>query len=142
MSQANQGKTVKVHYTGKLDDGKVFDTSRERDPLEFTIGEGRVIPGFETGVMGMEVGQTTTIKVPPDQGYGPRRDDLVVEVPKADFPENITPEKGLPLQVKQPDDTVVNVVVSEVRDETVILDANHPLAGETLTFEIELLEVA
>ena len=107
MAQAKNGDTVKVHYTGKLEDGSVFDSSRERDPLEMKIGAGRVIPGFEKGVDGMEVGATRTITIEPDEAYGHRRDELTVEVNRNDFPEDITPEVGQYLQIKQPDGSLV-----------------------------------
>ena len=141
MAQAKNGDTVKVHYTGKLEDGSVFDSSRERDPLEMKIGAGRVIPGFEKGVDGMEVGATRTITIEPDEAYGHRRDELTVEVNRNDFPEDITPEVGQYLQIKQPDGSLVDVQVSDVQENIVTLDANHPLAGKTLTFEIELVEI-
>ena len=141
MDQAKDGDMVKVHYTGKLKDGTVFDSSRDRAPLQFTLGQGKVIPGFEQGVMGMEVGATKTITVPPDDAYGLRRDEFMIDVPKSEFPPNITPEIGQQLQVKQPDGNLVNVTIRAITDEKVTLDANHPLAGETLIFEVELVEI-
>jgi FKBP-type peptidyl-prolyl cis-trans isomerase 2 len=142
MDQAKDGCTVKVHYTGKLEDGTVFDSSREREPFKLTLGNAQVISGFEQGIMGMEVGQTKTVKLPPDQAYGAYRDDLKVDVHKADFPQNITPEMGQRLQMKQSDGSTVNLVVTKMDGDNVTLDANHPLAGKTLIFEIELLEIA
>ncbi len=141
MDQAKTGHTVKVHYTGKLEDGTVFDTSREREPFSLTLGNAQVIPGFEQGIMGMEVGQTRTVTLPPDQAYGAYRDELKIDVQKADFPENITPEVGQRLQMNQSDGSTVNLVVTNMDGESVTLDANHPLAGKTLIFEIELLEI-
>ncbi len=141
MSQAKKGDTVKVHYTGKLDDESVFDTSREREPLEFTIGSQQVIPGFEEAVEGMEPGETRTVKIPADQAYGPHHADMVVEVPREVFPADIEPEVGQFLQVRQADGQVFDVVVVAVNENTVTLDANHPLAGKDLTFEIELIEI-
>ena len=141
MAQVKDGDSVTVHYTGKLDDGEVFDSSRERDPFKFKVGAGQVIPGFDNGVVGMEVGQTKTVEIPPDDGYGQQRTELFVKVHRADFPEDIAPEIGQQLQMKRPDGTPVNVTVSEVSEEDVTLDANHPLAGKTLTFEIELMEI-
>ena len=142
MSQAKDGNTVKVHYTGKMESGEVFDTSKDREPLQFTLGGGNIIPGFDKGVMGMETGEKKTITIPPDDAYGPKRDDLVANVNRADFPENITPEIGQQLQMEQPDGTTMNVVITEMSDQKVTLDANHPLAGKTLIFDVELVEVA
>ncbi len=142
MAQAKQGDKVKVHYTGKLKDGTVFDSSSGREPIEFTIGTGQVIPGFEEGVVGMKEGDTKTVEVPVDLGYGPRRDDLVANFKKSQFPPDITPEVGQRLQMQQPDGKAVQVTVTDIGDEEVTLDANHPLAGEDLTFEVELIEVA
>lgn len=143
MSQAKNGDTVKVHYTGKFKDGTVFDSSEGRDPLQFEIGSRSVIPGFESGVVGMTVGETKTFDVPPEEGYGLARDELVSTVEKTVFDQrNITPEVGQQLQIPQSDGRNLYVRVTEVRDDTVTLDANHPLAGKTLTFEVELVEVA
>ena len=142
MGQAKNGDKVKVHYTGKFESGEVFDTSREREPFEFTLGQGQVIPGFEKEIEGMEIGQTKTITIPPDDAYGQRREDLQVNVNRTEFPEDIKPEVGQQLQMKKPDGNIINVTVADVQEEVVTLDANHPLAGKTLTFEIELLEVA
>lgn len=141
MSKVKLGDTVKVHYTGKLDDGTIFDSSREREPFQVNLGAGNVIPGFENGIIGMEVGQSKTVTIPPEDGYGSRRQDLVVEVKEKDFPDNIEPEPGQRLRVKQADGSVVNVTVAGVDSGVITLDANHPLAGKTLTFEIELMEV-
>jgi len=136
------GDTVKVHYTGTLDDGRVFDTSKDRDPLEFKVGEGQIIPGFEEGVVGMEVGETRDIEVTPENAYGSRREELVMEVPVGEFPDHIEPEVGMQLQIKQQDGTPFGVVITDVADEAVTLDANHPLAGQTLYFQVELVEIA
>lgn len=141
MAQANEGDTVKVHYTGKLDDGTVFDTSQDKTPIEFTLGAGQVIPGFEKAIQGMEAGQSKTETIPADLAYGPRRDELLMEVQKEQFPENVDPEKGQQLQVRDPQGQAAQVIVHEVKDETVVLDANHPLAGRDLTFDIELVDV-
>ena len=141
MSQAKSGDTVRVHYTGKLDDGTVFDSSAGSEPIEFVIGDHQVIPGFEDGVAGMEVGEAKTITIPFDQAYGAYDEGLLLEVPRAQFPDNITPEVGEALQLRQPDGDVVTVVISNVSDESVTLDANHPLAGEDLTFDLQLAEI-
>ena len=141
MVQAKEGDTVKVHYTGKLDDGTVFDTSDERAPLEFTIGSGQIISGFEKAVVGMEPGEIKTTTIPPEEAYGPRRDDMTLTVEREQFPEEIVPEPGQQLQVQQPDGRAAIVTVSEVSGSTVTLDANHPLAGRPLTFDIRLVDV-
>ncbi len=141
MVQAKEGDTVKVHYTGKLDDGTVFDTSDERAPLEFTIGSGQIISGFEKAVVGMEPGEIKTTTIPPEEAYGPRRDDMTLTVEREQFPEEIEPEPGQQLQVQQPDGKAAIVTVSEVSGSTVTLDANHPLAGRPLTFDIRLVDV-
>jgi len=142
MAQAKTGDTVKVHYTGKLKDGTIFDTSEGRDPIEFTLGEKQVIPGFEKAVEGMKVGQKTVAAIPMDEAYGPRQENLVVEVDENSFPQDINPEVGQMLTMQQPDGQKVNVRVAELAEGRVKLDANHPLAGEDLTFEIEVVEVA
>lgn len=141
MASAQAGDTVRVHYTGKLDDGTVFDSSAGNDPIEFVIGDHQVIPGFEDGVTGMAIGETKTITIPFDQAYGAYDDGLVLDVPRDQFPEHITPEVGEALQLQQPDGNVITVIISEVSDESVTLDANHPLAGEDLTFDLELAEI-
>lgn len=141
MAQVKTGDTVKIHYTGKLDDGTVFDSSVEREPLEFKVGEGQVIPGFESAVIDMTVGDEKQFTIPPDDAYGSKREDMVLEVPKADLPDEITPEVGLPLQIQAQDGSVADVVVSDIKDETITIDGNHPLAGENLNFEVKLVEI-
>ncbi len=142
MATAQQGDSVKVHYTGKLKDGTVFDSSRERDEaLDFTIGEGQVIEGFEEAVVGMEPGDEKTAEIPPADGYGPRRADLVVEVEKQRISEDVEPQVGQQLQLRLEDGRQVPVVVTKVEDGQVTIDANHPLAGKDLVFEIELISV-
>ncbi len=142
MSQAKQGDTVKVHYTGKLQNGEIFDSSIGSDPLEFTIGNKELIEGFESGVLGMEIGVKKTITIPPEEAYGSRNEELVADVDRAKLPDHINAEIGQALQITQPNGKTINVVMTEVTDDTVKLDANHPLAGKTLTFEIELVEIA
>jgi peptidylprolyl isomerase len=142
LSQAKTNDKVAVHYTGKLDDGTVFDSSQGRDPLEFTIGSGQVIPGFEDGVVGMEEGQSKTITLKPDDAYGQVRDDLIVEVNKTDIPKDIDVEVGQQLQINRPDGRVIPVLISAIIDDKVTLDANHPLAGKTLTFDVELVKIS
>lgn len=142
MHQVQDGDTVKVHYTGKLEDGTVFDTSKKREPLEFQIGSGNLIKGFETGVVGMETGSSKTLTILPEEGYGEHRKDLIAVVEKKDVPGNIELKAGLPLQIKQPNGNFVNVMVVDMDETTVTLDANHPLAGKTLVFDIDLIEIA
>lgn len=141
MSAAKQGDTVRVHYSGKLGDGTEFDSSREAAPLEFKIGEGRIIPGFEEAVVGMEPGNSRTVTIVSDEAYGPRREELRQEVDRGMLPEDIQVEPGMQLQASGPGQQPLVVTVAEVREASVVLDANHPLAGEDLTFEIELVEV-
>ena len=142
MSQVKNGDTVKVHYTGKLENGKVFDTSEDRQPREFRLGSGKIVPGFEKGIIGMEVGEAKTITVPPEEAYGPRRNELIVDVEKTDLPENITPAIGKQLQIRQKDGNPIKVTITDMNEDTVTLDANHPLAGNTLFFDVELVEIA
>jgi peptidylprolyl isomerase len=141
MATAKRGDTVRVHYTGRLDDGTVFDSSREREPLEFTVGEGQVITGFERAVEGMEVGEARETRIEADDAYGERRDDLVLDLPKEQVPEGMEIEPGMRLELRQPDGQAVPVTVAEVNEESVTLDGNHPLAGWALTFELELVEI-
>ena len=142
MAEAKQGDTVKVHYTGKLEDGLVFDSSANREPLEFTLGEGQIIPGFEEGVVGLGPGDSTTVTVPPEKGYGAYRDDLVMAVERAQLPEDMDPQVGQRLQSQQDDGQTIVFTVTETAEESITLDANHPLAGKDLVFEIELVEIA
>jgi peptidylprolyl isomerase len=141
MVKANNGNTVKVHYTGKLDDGTVFDSSRDSDPIEFTLGEGRMIPGFESAVMGMEVGDSKTVRLGSEQAYGPHRDDKMLKVDRREIPESIPLAKGMKLQAQAPNGEVVYFSVVEFNDSQVTLDGNHPMAGKDLTFEIELVSM-
>ena len=141
MKSAESGSAVRVHYTGTLDDGNVFDSSRERDPLEFTIGSGQLIKGFEDTVLGMTAGDVRTVKIQAAEAYGDRRDELVITINKQQFPENISPAEGLQLDLKSPDGSVLNAIITAVEEESVILDANHPLAGKDLNFDIELIEI-
>jgi peptidylprolyl isomerase len=138
---AKDGDTVKVHYTGTLRDGSVFDTSVEREPLQFTIGRGLVIPGFEQGVVGMELGESKTITIPADQAYGPYYEELVWVVDRNQLPASMEPEVGQQLQTTQANGQIVVVTVINVSESTVTVDANHRLAGKDLTFEIRLVEI-
>ena len=141
MAQAKSGDNVKVHYTGKLEDGTVFDSSVEREPLAFQLGAGQIIPGFEKAVEGMEPGEKTTAVIPADQAYGPRNEDAQVVVPRDQLPPNIEPKVGQQLQVQQQNGQAVPVRVVQVDESQVTLDGNHPLAGKDLSFEIELVAV-
>lgn len=142
MSEASSGNTVKIHYTGRFEDGTVFDTSADRDPLEFTVGSGQVIPGMDNAVTGMKVGDNQTVSIPPEEAYGTHDERLVQEVPKKMLPEDMTPAIGMQLQSQTPDGQTMQLVVTEVADETITVDANHPLAGRVLEFDIELVAVA
>lgn len=142
MTEAKNGDKVKVHYTGTLKDGSVFDSSKDREPLEFTLGAGNMIPGFEKAVIGMKVGDVNKAEIESEEAYGPRRDDRMIEVPKSQVPENIKPEKGMQLALQQPNGQPLPVIVADVKEESILLDANHPLAGKDLVFEIELVEIA
>jgi len=141
MEKAKAGDTVRVHYTGKLEDGTVFDTSAQRDPLEFTIGERGVIPGFEQAVVGMAAGDRKTVQLPPERAYGGHRSELVFEVERGDLPPDLEPEVGQQLEYREPDGESVPLTVTDVSESTVTLDANHPLAGEELTFDLELVDI-
>lgn len=142
MSESiKDGTTVKVHYTGTLEDGSIFDSSQDREPLEFTLGQGQLIPGFEKAVVSLSEGESTTVTIPSDEAYGEPREDLVIQVAKSELPDDIEPQIGMQLQVNQPGGNPVPVRVTGVEEEQITLDANHPLAGENLTFEIELVQV-
>lgn len=141
MSNAKTGDSVRIHYTGKLEDGTQFDTSTGRDPLEFKLGEGGIIPGFEKAVDGMAVGESKSVQIDPQDAYGPRHDQLIQDVPKSALPEDIEPSVGMQLQSETPDGQSMLLVVTEVADETITVDGNHPLAGKTLNFDIELVEI-
>ncbi|MBB4118115.1 FKBP-type peptidyl-prolyl cis-trans isomerase 2 [Mesonia hippocampi] len=141
MSQVKQNDTVRVHYTGKLKDGQIFDSSLEREPLEFTLGQGQLIPGFENGVIDMKVNEKKTIEIPSNEAYGDVQEELFMEVPKSQLPQEIEPKVGMGLVSKNPDGTERQLRVAEVKDEAIVVDANHPLAGKDLIFELELVEI-
>ena len=140
MPEAKRGDTVRVHYTGTLDDGTVFDSSREREPLEFSLGAGQVIPGFDQALTGMKPGESKKVTIPAVEAYGPYRSELVLVVDRSEFPPDIEPGIGDQFQLSQDGQSFV-VNVTEVTDQAVTLDANHPLAGEDLTFDLELVEI-
>jgi peptidylprolyl isomerase len=135
------GTRVLVHYTGTLDDGTKFDSSREREPLEVILGQDMVIPGFEKAIVGLEPGQSITVTIPEEEAYGPHHEEMVIRVPKASFPAEITPAVGEQLILRSPDGNELPALIVDVDDEEATLDANHPLAGFALTFEIELVSV-
>ncbi len=142
MQRAKNGDTVKVHYTGKLSDGTVFDSSTDQAPLEFEVGAGKLISGFEKGVVGMASGDTKSLFIPCNEAYGDRDDQLVWEVEKNNLPDEVEPEVGQRLRGQFADGVTVDVVVSSVSPSTVTLDANHPLAGKDLVFDVELVEIS
>lgn len=141
MSQAKAGDSVKIHYTGTLDDGTQFDSSAGRDPLAFELGSGQVIPGFDKAVEGMAVGDNKTVNIPAEDAYGPHQPAMVQDVPKSALPDDMEPAEGMGLQAQGPDGQVVNLVVTEVKEESITVDGNHPLAGKALNFDIELVSI-
>lgn len=143
MTKAKQGSGVRVHYKGTFSDGTVFDSSEGCDPLTFAIGEGQVIPGFENAVIGMSRGETKTVVIAADQAYGPHLNEMVIDVDRSQFQEHITPEIGQVLQLRRPDgQPPIRVTITAISGSTVTLDANHPMAGKDLTFEIQLMEIS
>jgi peptidylprolyl isomerase len=141
MSRAKAGDTVRIHYTGKLDDGKVVDSSHDREPFEFTIGAGQVIPGVEQAVTGMEPGESKSAEIPPEQAYGPHRDGMVVTVERTKLPAGLEVAVGEELALRQDDGRQLSATVTDVSDQGITIDANHKLAGRTLVFDLQLLEV-
>ena len=141
MTTAQIGNRVRVHYTGRLDDGEVFDSSEGGTPLSFTIGNGQVIPGFENGVTGMAVGDTKTVHIPCADAYGERRPDGVLQVPRDEFPPDMPLEVGASVQGQQSGGQTVTFTIKAVTDDAVTLDANHPLAGKDLTFDLTLVSI-
>jgi peptidylprolyl isomerase len=142
MTQATAGCTVSIHYTGTLDDGSQFDSSEGRDPLTFQMGEGQIIQGLEAALEGMSVGEKKTVTIPAEQAYGTRHAEAVQEVPRDMIPDHIPLDPGTALQMQTPNGSMMPVTVTAVTDEAVTLDANHPLAGQDLTFAVEVVSVA
>jgi FKBP-type peptidyl-prolyl cis-trans isomerase 2 len=141
MVKAKQGDTVKIHFTGKMQDDTVVETSQDRGPLEFKIGKGDVISGLEQGIIGMQVGDKKTLTISPEEAFGLPRDELMVDLNKDDIPEGIKLAVGVHLNIQASDGQTFKVKVVDVREDTVTLDANHPLAGVTLIFDVELIEI-
>lgn len=141
MQQVKKGDKIKVHYHGRLTSGETFDSSEGREPLEFEVGSGMVIKGFDDGVTGMEVGEKKTINIPVGEAYGTSNPEMVIEMPKDRFPKDMELEVGMPLGMSNPEGQQFQVVVKEIKDDSVILDANHPLAGKDLIFDLELVEI-
>ncbi|HKK88347.1 MAG TPA: peptidylprolyl isomerase [Saprospiraceae bacterium] len=142
MPKAKKNNKVKVHYTGRLTTGEQFDSSEGRDPLEFELGAGQMIPGFDEAVEGMELNEKKTVTLSPDQAYGPVHDQLINEVDRKQLPADMKPEVGQTLMASSPDGQQTRVQVTEVKDNSIVIDANHPLAGKELVFDIELVEIA
>ena len=138
MAQAKAGDTVRVHYEGQLSDGTIFDSSLEREPIEFILGQDTVIPGFEQALIGMEVGESKDVSIPPEDGFGEYSEDLVVNIEKSILPPDINPELGMQLEVSSEEETPRVFTIAEIAEDSVTLDGNHPLAGKEIAFKIEL----
>ncbi|MGZ8559594.1 MAG: FKBP-type peptidyl-prolyl cis-trans isomerase [Chitinophagaceae bacterium] len=141
MQQVKRGDKIKVHYHGRLISGETFDKSEGRDPLEFEVGSGMVIKGFDDGVTGMAPGDKKTVNIPFNEAYGPKNPEMIIDMPKERFPEDMEIEVGMPLAMNDGEGNQHQVIVAEIKDDVVILDANHPLAGEDLIFDLELVEI-
>ncbi|MBG15276.1 MAG: peptidylprolyl isomerase [Crocinitomicaceae bacterium] len=139
--KVEQNKNVSVHYTGKLKDGSVFDSSVDREPLNFTVGEGKLIPGFEQGIVGMGVNEKKLIEIPFIEAYGEVKEELIQEVSKSNLPSDLTPEVGMQLQSNGQDGSTILVTIVKVEEDKIVVDANHPLAGKDLLFDIEVVEI-
>lgn len=141
MQQVKSGDKVRVHYHGKLTNGDTFDSSNGREPLEFEVGSGMVIKGFDAGVTGMKAGEKKTINIPVEEAYGPLNPDMMIEYPKAQFPKEMEMEIGMPLMMSNAAGEQFEVKINEIKEEVIVLNANHPLAGEELIFDLELVEI-
>ncbi len=141
MSQVKENNTIKVNYTGKLSNGQIFDTSKGKEPIEFVLGQGRLIPGFEKGLIDMKLNEKKTIEIAKDQAYGDVNDNLIKEVNKTELPQDMEPKVGMGLVSKSPDGKEINLMVVEVKDESIVIDGNHPLAGQDLIFDVEVVEI-
>ena len=141
MSQVKANNTVKVHYTGKLSDGQVFDTSEGKEPIEFVLGQGQLIPGFEQGLIDMKVNEKKTITIAKEEAYGEVNDQLIQEIDRANLPQDMEPKVGMGLVSKSPEGQEMNLMIVEVKDASVVIDGNHPLAGRDLVFDLEVVEI-
>ncbi|MEA3363783.1 MAG: peptidylprolyl isomerase [Thermodesulfobacteriota bacterium] len=141
MSAVISGNKVKIHYTGTFDDGEVFDSSREAEPLEFEVGAGHVIPGFDNAVVGMKVGETKQVRLPEEEAYGPYNQEMVFDADPDQFEDGLIPEVGQQFQTQLEDETPLLLTVKSVKDGKIVLDANHPMAGKTLNFDLEVIEI-
>jgi FKBP-type peptidyl-prolyl cis-trans isomerase 2 len=141
MSQVKENNTIKVNYTGKLSNGQIFDTSEGKEPIEFVLGQGRLIPGFEKGLIDMKLNEKKTIEIAKDQAYGDVNDNLIQEIKKTELPQDMEPKVGMGLVSKSPDGKEINLMVVEVKDESIVIDGNHPLAGHDLIFDVEVVEI-
>jgi FKBP-type peptidyl-prolyl cis-trans isomerase 2 len=141
MSQVKENNTVKVNYTGKLSDGQVFDSSEGKEPIEFTLGQGQLIPGFEKGLIDMKLNEKKTITIAKEDAYGEINNDLIQEVEKTQLPQDMTPKVGMGLVSKSPDGQEMNLLVVEVKEESIVIDGNHPLAGKELIFDLEVVAI-
>ncbi len=142
MAKTKSGDTIKVHYTGKLSDGTTFDSSIGAEPLQFTLGKGQVIPGFEEALLGLDIGDSKVIQIAADAAYGPHLKEMIAIMPRDQFPPDLKPEVGMQLQMNQSNGQSIVVTVTEVTDTEVTIDGNHPLAGKDLTFDLQLVEIA
>ncbi|HLS11993.1 MAG TPA: peptidylprolyl isomerase [Flavobacteriaceae bacterium] len=141
MSQVKKNDKIKVHYTGKLNNGEIFDSSVDREPLEFQVGQGQIIPGFENGVLDMKLNEKKTLVIPSEEAYGEPREDLIHEIAKEHLPQEMEPEVGMGLVSRSPEGQEIPLIVKEVKEDSIVVDANHPLAGKELTFEIEVVGI-
>jgi peptidylprolyl isomerase len=141
MAKAKLGDTVKVHYTGKFEDGSIFDSSINGNPLEFTLGLGHVIPGFDNAVIGMEPDEKKSFKVEPEEGYGNYSNDLAFEIDKSRIPDDLKPEIGMDIVITNETGEKTNFTIIDVKEDSIIIDANHPLAGQILNFDIQLMDI-
>ena len=142
MQQAKEGNVVKVHYSGRLTDGTLFDSSEGREPLEFTLGAGQMIKGFDTGVLGMAIGEKKTLQIAAEDAYGARDEEAIIEFPAENIPEDMKLEPGMQLTLRNQNGQPVPVIVLEVKEDVIIMDANHMLAGQDLVFDVELVSIS